>query len=58
MKLNQAKTETLGDYGEDEMKALDNINGKFPSNKEAEDPLDIAKLEAEIKAAALNDIKH
>lgn len=47
--LPQTKDKTAGDYGEEEFKAFENMDGAFPSNKDHDDPLDMNKLEAEIK---------
>lgn len=44
----QAMPQMKGDYGEDELKAVD---GAFSGHQGAEGPLDAAKLEAEIKPA-------
>lgn len=40
-----------GDYGEDELKSLDGLEKAFAGHQGAEEPLDAAKLEAEIKPA-------
>lgn len=38
-------------YGEDELKALDGLEKAFAGHQESEEPLDLSKLEAEIKPA-------
>ena len=43
------KDKAAGDYGEDEFKAFENMDGTFPSKSDHDDPLDMNKLEAEIK---------
>ena len=43
------KEKGAGDYGEEEFKALENMGGTFPSKSDHDDPLDMNKLEAEIK---------
>jgi hypothetical protein len=56
--LPQVKEKTAGDYGEEEFKAFENMDGSFPSKSDHDDPLDMNKLEAEIKQAAMDNIKH
>ena len=56
--MPQVKDKTAGDYGEEEFKAFENMDGSFPSKQDHDDPLDLNKLEAEIKQAAMDNIKH